>query len=82
MVNDLSILTVKSYGVSPEEDLEITLSATSINAILAQDSIVQNRPVKKTTVLFSVGEPIMLHLNLMDLMQIQKAVGTYGFVEG
>lgn len=77
---NMRVLTLTAYGEKPEEDLRVTLSAMCIKATLAKDEIVQNRSVKRTTILFiDDSEPIVLCLNEIDLMQLESIVGCYSF---
>lgn len=78
---DLRVLTLKHYGETPSEDLEVTLSPLMVKAVLAKDILVQDRPVKETTVIFLDSEPLMFNLNSLDLITIQNVVGSYGFFE-
>ena len=79
MEPNLSILTITSLGPTPEENLRITLSAMMIKMTAARDGIVQNRPVKITTVFFVDSDPVELVLTDLDLAQVESVVGAYGF---
>lgn len=78
---NLRVLTLQHFGETPEEDLQVTLSAMSIKMVCARDTMVQDREVKETTVLFLDSEEVCLNLNAIDLLQLQAVVGSYGFFE-
>lgn len=78
---NMRILTVHSLGDTPDENYRVTLSAMSIKMVASQDGMVQDRPVKKTRILFEMGDPVELNLSDFDLMQIESVVGAYGFME-
>lgn len=81
MQPDLRVLTVTSFGEKSEDDLRITLCGQLIKMIAARDTIIQNRAVKETTILFIDSESVTLNLSEFDLIQIESVVGSYGFCE-
>jgi len=82
MIPNMRVLTVTSFGETPEENYRVTLSAMNIKMVAAQDGIVQGRPVKVTTVLFMDDpESVTLNLSEFDLLQVEGVVGSYGFME-
>jgi hypothetical protein len=81
MEPNLRVLTLTAFGETAAEDYEVTLSAMAIKMVAAQDGVVQDRPVKTTTILFMDSEPVTLHLSPVDLLQLQSVVGAYGFLE-
>ena len=78
---NMRVLTLQHYGETETDNLEITLSAMSIKMIAAKDSIIQNRPIKETTILFMDSETVELNLNSLDYQQLTGVVGAYGFFE-
>jgi hypothetical protein len=82
MLPNMRVLTLHSYGETSEEDFRVTLSVMNIKMVAAQDGMVQNRPVKVTTILFMDDpEHVTLNLSEFDLLQIEGIVGAYGFME-
>jgi len=81
MLPNLRVLTLSHYGETPADDLQVTLSALCIKAVVAKDTEVQGRPVKQVTVLFMDSEPLELNLNEIDTLQLQSVVGSYGFLD-
>jgi len=79
MQPDLRVLTVTSYGETPEEDLRVTLNGQVIKMVAAKDVVAQGRSAKETTILFMDSEPVTLILNLVDLMQLESVIGAYSF---
>jgi hypothetical protein len=83
MIPNMRVLTLNSFGETPEEDFRVTLSAMNIKMVAAQDGMIQNRPVKVTTVLFiGDSECVTLNLSDFDLNQLENCVGAYGYIEG
>lgn len=83
MIPNMRVLTLHSFGETPEEDFRVTLSAMSIKMVAAQDGMVQNRPIKVTTILFMDDpETVTLNLSDFDLTQLESVVGAYGYIEG
>lgn len=79
---NMRVLTLHSYGDNPTEDFRVTLAAMNIKMVAAQDGIVQDRPVKVTTILFiDDPETVTLNLNEFDLLQLESVVGSYDFME-
>lgn len=80
---NLHVLTVTNIGETEADNARVTLSAMNIKMCVAVEGEAQGRPVKVTTIFF-MGEGsnngIELTLSELDLMQIESAVGTYGFV--
>jgi hypothetical protein len=79
---DMRVLTLKHFGETSEDDLEVTLAALSIKMVAAKDTVIQGRQVKQTTILFLDSEPVELNLSAFDLMALTNVVGAYGFYEG
>jgi hypothetical protein len=79
---NMRVLTLHSYGDTPEEDFRVTLAVMNIKMVAAQDGMVQDRPVKVTTILFMDDpEHVTLNLSEFDLLQIESVIGAYGFME-
>jgi hypothetical protein len=80
---NLRVLTVTNLGETEALNARITLSAMSIKMTAAMDGVIQDRPVKLTTILFlDDSDPVSLALSEFDLLQIESVVGSYGFFEG
>lgn len=75
----LRVLTVVSYGETENENDRVTLNSLEIQMTAARDDIRQGRPVKRTSVMFKDGAYVELFLNDMDLLEVEQAIGTYGF---
>lgn len=82
MMEGLRVLTVLNFGETEAENDRITLNSMEIQMTAARDDIRQGRAVKKTTVMFKDGACVELFLNEMDLLTVEQAIGTYGFLEG
>jgi len=79
---DMRVLTVLSYGEKPEDDMSVTFNPNAVKMVAAQDSIIQERPVKVVTVFFLDDmEPFSIYVSSVDLLSIETAVGSYGFAQ-
>lgn len=78
---NMRVLTLQHFGETEADNLQVTLSALLIKAVMAKDIEVQGRPVKQSIVLFMDSDPIELNLSPIDLMQLESVVGAYGFFE-
>jgi len=79
---NLRVLKVQHYGETPADDLWITLAGPIIKMLTVRDGMVQNRPIKETTIFFhNDPEPVELNLNEIDLAQVEHVVGAYGMAE-
>ena len=82
MIPNMRVLTLHAFGETPEDDFRVTLSAISVKMIIAQDGVLQDRPIKQVTVLFmDDSEPVQLSLSEFDLLQLESVVGGYGYME-
>ncbi len=72
-------LTVYSYGDIAEEDRRVTLNPANITVVAAatEDTVVNGRHLRLTTVLFSDGGSVDLKINNQDLETLESAVGSY-----
>ena len=78
----LRVLKVFHFGEVEKENLEVTFSPSLIRMITTSDTVVQDRPVKETTVFFvDDSEPVVLNLNTIDVMELEKVIGAYSFGE-
>ena len=81
---DMRVLTITSFGETPELNARVTLAAMNIKMVSAVDGEMQGRSVKMTTILF-LDDPhgkVELALSEFDLLQIESVVGSYGFLDG
>jgi hypothetical protein len=78
---NMRVLTVIGLGETEADNARVTLAATNIKMTAAVDGVIQDRPVKMTTIIFTDdSEPVTLALSEFDLLQIENVVGSYGFV--
>ena len=79
----MRILTLNSYGETEELDSRVTIAPMNIKALFVGAATMQGRAVKETIVLFlDDSEPLTLYLNELDVIELERVVGTYGFFEG
>lgn len=81
MIDGLRVLTVVNYGDTEEENERLTLNSMEIQMTSAKDDVKQGRPLKKTVVMFKSGAFLEFYFNEMDLLSIEQAIGTFGFLE-
>lgn len=80
-MEDMRVLTVTSFGNTPEEDMRVTLSPMTIKMVVARDGTIQDRVVKIVVIMFLDSDPVELKLSDYDLLQLEQVVGSYGFAE-
>lgn len=80
-MEDLRVLTITHLGETAEENDRVTLNPMEIQMTSARHDIRQNAPVQRVTVMFKDGLSIDLFMSEYDLVQVEKAIGTYGFLD-
>jgi hypothetical protein len=72
-------LTLHHYSVDPKEERRVTLSPMNIQLVAAEveDVVINGRSVRNVTILFSEGGNVDLTINHADLMQLERAVGSF-----
>lgn len=72
-------LTVHHYGDTTQEDRRITLSPMNIAFIAAEveDSMVNGRSLRRTSVLFTDGGSADITINHSDLQLLEGAIGSF-----
>lgn len=76
---DIRVLTFTHYGVTEAENARMTLAPLSIKLLAAVDDERQGRPVKRVSVMFLEADTVEIFVSELDLLQIEQAVGGYGF---
>lgn len=82
MTSDMRVLTVTNFGETDDLDERVTLCPMEMQMTSARGEIRQDRPVMRTAVMFKDGNVVEIFLSEFDLLQVEQAIGMYGFVEG
>lgn len=77
----LRVLTVVNHGETESENERTTLNPMEIDLTSARDDVRQSRPMFKVNVQFKSGNFVELYLVEYDLLQVEKAVGSWGLLE-
>lgn len=82
MMENMRVLTVTNFGETEDANERVTLSPMEIQMTSAKEEIRQNRPVQRMLVMFKDGAVAEVYVSEFDLLQVEQAIGMYGFVEG
>ena len=75
------ILRVQHYGTNEKENRRVTLSPSSLNAVVAddEDTIVQGRSVRNVLLIMMNSQPLEITIGHADLELIEGAIGSFCF---
>ena len=76
---EMQRLTVHCYAEDAKEERRVTLSPMNVTLIAAEidDVVVNNRSVRKVSVLFTDGGSVDLIVNHSDLSLLESAIGSF-----
>ncbi len=76
---DLQKLTITHYEEDSKDDRRVTLSPGNVGMIAAEidDCTVNNRSVRKVSILFLDGNSVELTVNHADLELLETAIGSF-----
>lgn len=82
MMENMRVLTVTNFGEIEADNERVTLCPMEMQMTSAKQEIRQDRPIMRTVVMFKDGNAVEVYLSEFDLLQVEQAIGMYGFVDG
>jgi hypothetical protein len=76
---EMEVLRVHHYGEKTEDDRRITLSPGMITTVAAgvEDEKINNRSLRRVSVLFADGGTLEMAVNHADLDLLERAIGSF-----